>query len=381
MTDATQSEHDVRFMRRALSLARATVGLASPNPQVGCVLVKDGKIIAEGAHIYDHRDHAEIVALTQARHKGIDPAGSTAYVTLEPCAHHGRTPPCSNALIEARIARCVIATSDPNPLVAGQGIRRLRDAGIEVTVGPLQSEARQLNDAFAKFIQHHQPFVSLKAALSADAKLAPPPTQRTPNQPHWITSLESRAQVQQLRHASDAILTGIGTVLADDPALTDRTNLPRRRPLLRVILDTNLRIPLDSQLLRSANDDLLILCSNTTSKQKRATLESRGAEVQPIATTQDGHISLPAVLEVLAKRNILSVLLEAGSHLNAAFLQQNLVDNLILFCAPTTLGEAAIPFAKDINPTQLLGQTHNQTTQTFGPDTCITGYLHNPWPG
>jgi diaminohydroxyphosphoribosylaminopyrimidine deaminase/5-amino-6-(5-phosphoribosylamino)uracil reductase len=373
---------DGPFMQRALELAEASIGQASPNPQVGCVLVKDGKIIAEGAHIYDHRDHAEIVALKQALHRGISPAGATAYVTLEPCTHHGRTAPCADALIEARIARCIIATSDPNPLVAGQGILRLRDAGIEVTLGILESQARRLNDAFAKFIQDHIPFVTLKAALSADHKLAPQPAQRHPHQPHWITGPVARQEVQRLRHASDAILTGIGTVLADNPALTDRSQLRRRRPLRRIVLDTNLRIPLNSQLVRTANNadnDLLILCGAHAPTQTIAALEAAGAEVL-ITPSHNGRLSLPAVLSTLAERDILSVLLEAGSQLNTAFLHQNLVDKLVLFYAPGTLGEAAIPFAKDINPTQLLNKTQNQTTQTFGPDTCITAYLHDPWP-
>src|SRR5580704_3637890 len=248
-------------MQRALKLATETVALASPNPQVGCVLTQsppDGgaaKIIGEGAHIYDLYDHAEIVALKQAAEHHHSTKGATAYVTLEPCSHHGRTAPCANALIAAGIARCVIATLDPNPLVGGQGIQKLRAANIEIALGVLEQHARDLNDAFAYFIQHRTPFVTLKAALSADGKLAPPPAARYPNQPFWLTGPAARHQVQLLRHASDAVLTGIGTVLADDPQLTDRSGmqdparsgmqdparsgllgpnaLPRRRPLLR----------------------------------------------------------------------------------------------------------------------------------------------------
>src|SRR6202021_2995224 len=246
------TNQDEVFMQRALHLATETIGLASPNPQVGCVLTKGPlagstpKIIGEGAHLYDNRDHAEIVALKQATRRGFSTKGATAYVTLEPCSHHGRTPPCANALIAAGIARCVIATQDPNPKVSGQGIQRLRDANIEVTLGVLQQPARDLNEAFAHFIQPQTPFVTLKAALSADGKLAPPPASRYPNQPHWLTGPAARHQVQLLRHGSDAVLTGIGTVLADDPQLTDRSgmhssarsNLRRRRPLLRITLDT-----------------------------------------------------------------------------------------------------------------------------------------------
>src|SRR6266851_2281777 len=232
---------DEVFMQRALKLAAETVGLASPNPQVGCVLTKNPpdsgmpKIIGEGAHLYDNRDHAEIVALKQAAARGFSTKGATAYVTLEPCSHHGRTGPCADALIAAGVSRCVVATADPNPLVSGQGIARLQAAGIDVTVGILQQQARDLNEAFALFIRTQTPFVTLKAALSVDGKLAPPPANRFPNQTHWLTGPAARAEVQTLRHASDAILTGIGTVLADNPLLTDRTGLPRRRPLLRVI--------------------------------------------------------------------------------------------------------------------------------------------------
>ena len=366
-------------MQRALDLAAATVGLASPNPQVGCVLTRDHHIIAQGAHRYDQRLHAEIVALQQA---GPAAAGSTAYVTLEPCSHQGRTGPCADALIAARIARCVIATVDPNPLVAGQGIARLRAAGIDVTVGTLQQQARDLNDAFAHFIQRHTPFVTLKAALSVDGKLAPPPHIRTATQPHWLTGPDARAHVQLLRHASDAILTGIGTVLADDPALTDRSGLPRRRPLLRVVLDSHLRTPLHAQLLHTPN--LLILTTAAAPTPSRLALEKAGAELLVLPTHQ-GHLSLPVVLETLAQRQILSLLLETGSQLNGAFLQQHLVDKAVLFYSETELGNDAIPFAHGIPSPYLLEQSLTRVTRTtFGPpehqDACVSGYLRNPWP-
>jgi diaminohydroxyphosphoribosylaminopyrimidine deaminase/5-amino-6-(5-phosphoribosylamino)uracil reductase len=395
MPDKMPHSHDEVFMQRALNLAAETIGLASPNPQVGCVLtqpVSDGstpRIIGEGAHLYDHRDHAEIVALKQAAHRGISTQGATAYVTLEPCSHHGRTAPCANALIDAGIARCVIATQDPNPLVSGQGIQKLRAANIAVILGVLEQTARDLNDAFAHFIQHRTPFVTLKAALSVDGKLAPPPAERAPNQPFWLTGPAARHQVQLLRHASDAVLTGIGTVLADDPQLTDRTALPRRRPLLRVILDTHLRIPLTSQLVRSAasahstsnsHSDLLILCGSLAPPAKAAALRSLGVEIQPIPDNA-GRLSLPAVLSTLAERNILSLLLECGSHLNGSFLLQNLADKAVLIYADTELGEQALPFAQGIASPYLFEQSlHRITRTTYGPDACITGYLHNPWP-
>jgi diaminohydroxyphosphoribosylaminopyrimidine deaminase/5-amino-6-(5-phosphoribosylamino)uracil reductase len=392
----TRADQDQAFMRRALKLAAETVALASPNPQVGCVLTQTPpnggtpKIIGEGAHLYANRDHAEIVALKQAAQRGFSTIGATAYVTLEPCSHHGRTGPCADALVAAGIARCVVATQDPNPQVSGQGLAKLRAAGIDVTVGVLQQWARDLNDAFAHFIQHRTPFVTLKAGLSVDGKLAPPPASRFPNQPHWLTGAAARYEVQLLRHASDAVLTGIGTVLADDPQLTDRSgllgpnNLPRRRPLLRVILDSQLRIPISSQLVRSANNDghpdLLILCSKSAPSAKITTLTDLGAQVETIPD-HAGRLSLPAVLTTLAERNILSLLLECGSHLNGAFLQQNLVDKAVLIYAETELGDQAIPFAQGIASPYLFEESLLRVTRaTYGPDACVTGYLHYPWP-
>jgi diaminohydroxyphosphoribosylaminopyrimidine deaminase/5-amino-6-(5-phosphoribosylamino)uracil reductase len=377
-------------MERALRLAHETVALASPNPQVGCVLVRphgdQAEIFAEGAHLYANRDHAEIAALKQAAERGLSPKGATAYVTLEPCSHHGRTGPCADALIAAGITRCVIATVDPNPQVSGRGIAKLQAAGIEVTVGVLQQQARDLNEAFAHFIRTRTPFVTLKAALSVDGKLAPPPASRFPNQPHWLTGPAARAEVHLLRHAADAILTGIGTVLADNPLLTDRTGKPRRRPLLRVILDTHLRIPLNSQLILSANSapgntpDILILCGGAAAPEKIDVLEALGVEVEAIPG-HAGRLSLPAVLATLAERNILSLLLECGSHLNGSFLRQNLVDKATLIYAETELGDEAIPFAQGVPSSYLFEQSLSRITRTtIGPDAFVTGYLHNPWP-
>lgn len=376
------SEHeqrDTKLMRRALNLAANTVALASPNPQVGCVISRDDQILGEGAHLYDNYDHAEIVALKQAASRGLSVQGATAYVTLEPCSHQGRTGPCADALIAAGLGRVVVATVDPNPLVSGRGLERIRAAGIEVSVGVLQHEARNLNEAFAYFIRTGQPFLTLKAALSTDGKLAPPPTRRLPNQPHWLTGPAARDEVQRLRHASDAILTGIGTVLADNPLLTDRTQAPRRRPLLRVVLDTHLRLPHTSQLLRSANRDLLILTSASAPAEKIDDLRKDGVEVEIIPDSA-GRLSLPAAFAALAERKILSVLLEAGPLLNGAFLGQDLVGKAILFHAGITLGEDAVPFAEGIASTaEFEHSLHHVTRTAFGPDNCVTGYLHDPW--
>jgi diaminohydroxyphosphoribosylaminopyrimidine deaminase/5-amino-6-(5-phosphoribosylamino)uracil reductase len=375
-----QQEQDELYMQRALALAAATTALASPNPQVGCVLVNsEAKIIGEGAHLYDDRDHAEIAALKNAATNGHPVAGATAYVTLEPCNHHGRTGPCADALIAAKIARVVIGTQDPNPQVSGQGIAKLRAAGIEVTVGICEPQARDLIEAFAHFIRHRTPFVTLKAALSVDGKLAPPPAQRTANQPFWLTGPAARAEVQRLRHAADAILTGIGTVLSDDPALSDRTSLPRRRPLLRIIADAHLRTPPTSQLVRTAKNDLLLCCSSTAPIERIAAFAAAGIEIA-VLSDQDGKLSLPAILAELARRNLLSLLLECGSSLNGAFLTQRLVDKVALFYAETELGDQALPFAQGIASPFLLEQSLTRIERTtFGPDANITGYLRDPW--
>jgi diaminohydroxyphosphoribosylaminopyrimidine deaminase/5-amino-6-(5-phosphoribosylamino)uracil reductase len=376
--ESVQSAADQKYMAYALALAEATSALASPNPQVGCVLVHNAKIIGEGAHLYADRDHAEIVALKQAAAQGVDPAGATAYVTLEPCSHYGRTGPCADALIAARIARCIVATADPNPAVSGSGLARLRAAGVEVLVGPGQERARALNNAFAFSIQNQRPFVSLKAALSVDGFLAPAAHTRTPNQPHWLTGSKARAEVQRLRHASDAILTGIGTVLADDPALTDRTGLPRRRPLHRILLDSHLRLPLYAKLLPPAQElDLWIFTTGTAPTEKLQQLTELGVKITMLPTPK---INLAEVLHHLHMAQFQSVLLEAGSHLNGAFLDDNLVDAADLFYAPTELSIGSLPFARGgHSPFQLESRLTHLRRQTFGPDVLVSGLLHDPW--
>src|SRR5246127_1891435 len=250
----TVNSHDTHFMEHALDLARKGVGLASPNPTVGCVIVKDGAILGEGFHQYDWKDHAEIVALKQA---GDRARGATLYVTLEPCNHTGRTGPCTEAIITAGISRVVAAMEDPNPKTRGTGFARLRAAGIAVESGLLEAAAQLLNETFAHWITTRKPFVTLKSALTLDGQLALPKSRKTKKR-EWITSEESRAEVHRMRHASDALLTGIGTILADDPLLTDRSGLPRRKPLLRVILDGKLRLSPKSRIVRTADDDILV---------------------------------------------------------------------------------------------------------------------------
>ena len=387
------THHDERLLARALNLAREALGLASPNPAVGCVLAHGETILGEGAHHYDARDHAEIVALKQAASLGHSVRGATAYVALEPCAHHGRTGPCADALIAAGIARCVVATVDPNPLVRGQGLDKLRAAGIDVVLAEpsaaLGSQARRLNDAFAFSIQNGRPFVTLKAALSVDGKLAPPDSARAAltvdgkPAPHWITGSASREDAQSLRRGNDAILTGIGTVLADNPSLTDRTGLARRRPLLRIVLDSDLRTPLDSTLVTTAVSDLLIACAPSAQTKREAALIARGAEVLRLPA-RDGHLDLSALFAALSKRHLLSVLVEAGSALNGSLLCAGLVDALVLYFAEQELGLAALPFATGFTSPYELQQSLTSVTRATFPhgdaeDVRIAGYLHDPW--
>lgn len=386
---------DVDWMQRALTLAHRGLALTAPNPNVGCILVSpSGEVIAEGWHEFDKLDHAEIAALQSAQSAGRSTVGATAYITLEPCNHTGRTGPCTAALIAAKISRAVIATLDPNPLVAGSGAARLLSAGLSVTTGLCESEARHLNEPFARFITSRRPFVHMKVAMTLDGRIAPPPGQHAPRQPYWITNELSRAAVQQLRHQADAVLTGVDTVLADDPLLTDRSGRPRRRPLLRVILDSALRTPLDSKLVTTANNDLLIVTLEQNSKQADASpaslpaqktsadhaarireLTSRGIRVLALKPEQ-GRVPLPALLARLAEENILSILTEAGTRLNTALLEANLVDRLQLFCALQIMGSDAVPAFKSLSPTLKL---QNIELARYGDDLGISCLLNDPW--
>lgn len=381
---------DGRYLDRALELAEDAAAFASPNPTVGCVLTSGPqsasptRVLGEGAHFYERRDHAEIAALHAAAAAGHDVHGATAYVTLEPCSHHGRTGPCADALIAAGIARCVVATVDPNPLVRGQGIAKLRAARIAVDLlevsDPRTQRARRLNDAFAFSIQHGRPFVTLKSAVSRDGKVAPSPAKRRAHEPFWLTGPAAREEVQRLRHQADAQMTGLGTVLADDPSLTDRTGLPRRQPLVRVVLDTNLRLPLTSRLVATAREDLLVLAAREAPKAREDALRAQRAEVIRLPTVE-GRLDLGYVLATLAPfRNLL---VEAGTTLNSALLRQGVVDKVVLYTAPAELGPDALPFAQSISPADLQASLTSVHQQTYpngdAHDLCVTGYLHDPW--
>lgn len=318
------------FMREALDLARRGIALATPNPIVGAVIVRDGEIAGRGFHTWAGMKHAEILALEEA---GARAHGATLYINLEPCSHIGRTPPCVDALLAAGIAKVVAATADPNPLVAGEGFRRLRAAGVQVEIAiDFQPEAEKLNEPFFHFIRTGRPLVILKSALTLDGKIAAPE-----DNSGWITSERARAHVQELRHASDAMVTGIGTVLADDPQLTDRTGLPRARPLLRVVLDSTLRLPLESHLVESANEDLIVVGTSAASAERRRALENRGIVVK-IFDGPRGRVDIRDVIALLGERRCLSVMIEAGSKINWAALESGAVDKVFLYYAPKILG-------------------------------------------
>jgi diaminohydroxyphosphoribosylaminopyrimidine deaminase/5-amino-6-(5-phosphoribosylamino)uracil reductase len=354
-------------MSRALELARRGVALASPNPIVGAVIVRAGRVIGEGFHTYDGRKHAEIIALERA---GSAARGATIYVNLEPCSHTGRTAPCSRSIIATGIKRVVAAIQDPNPLVAGAGFRELRGAGIEVDIGAADAEAHALNESFAKWIRTRLPFVTLKSAMTLDGKIATARGQTTS-----ITSSASREAVQQLRHASDAILTGIGTVLTDDPLLTDRTSLPRRRPLLRVVMDSRLRLPLRSALVRSARGDVLILTRASPNSAKARALIRAGVEVVQLPG-RGKRPDLRAALVELGKRQILSLLLEAGSELNGSALSAGIVDKIALFIAPKIFGTSDVVWTRWPRGSRVVMQPlRDMKCRQSGTDVLLEGYF------
>ncbi len=329
-------QSDRKFMGRALQLARRGVGLSSPNPSVGCVVVRAGRIVGEGLHEYALLDHAEVRALSEAGGKA---RGSTVYLTLEPCSHQGRTPPCADLLIKAGVRRVVAATIDPNPRVSGAGIDVLRSAGIPVEVGLMREEALPLIEPFACSVTTGLPLVVSKVGMSLDGRIA---TRRRENR--WITSPEAREFGQSLRLQLDALLVGIGTVLADDPELTYRGSQPKARPLTRVVLDGRLRTPATARMLRSASrSPALIFCGRGAPAGRRRALEKTGAEVMPVRETKGG-LDLKSVLHELARRRVLGVLVEGGAEVHWSFFSAGLVDKFYCVVAPLVLGgRGAVP--------------------------------------
>lgn len=374
---------DEQFLQRALDLAGQGVGLASPNPCVGAMVVDErGSIAGAGTHTYDGIKHAEILALEEA---GPTARGATLYINLEPCSHQGRTPPCADALISAGIRRVVASMEDPNPSVAGRGFEKLRAAGVLVEIGMLAEQAHRLNESFARYIRHGIPFVTLKSAMTLDGKIAlsragngvvgPPSGSR-------ITGEAARAHVQQLRHENDALLVGVGTVLADDPVLSDRSGLARRRPLLRVILDSHLRIPLDSRLVQSAaNDDVLVFCLEG-SEEKKKCLRERGIRVENIHGSSQGRVDLHEVMRRLGQLEITSLMIEGGSAINGAALAAGVIDKIFFYYAPKILAAAcAVPFAAI---TGSEGRSDNISITSirihrFDEDFAVEGYIRDPY--
>jgi diaminohydroxyphosphoribosylaminopyrimidine deaminase / 5-amino-6-(5-phosphoribosylamino)uracil reductase len=375
-----------------VGLARAGVGLVSPNPAVGAVVVDaSGNEAGAGTHTYEGIKHAEILALEQA---GGRARGGTLYLNLEPCSHQGRTGPCADAVIAAGISRVVCSMQDPNPLVAAQGFAKLRAAGIRVEIGAFEADAKKLNESFAKYIRHRVPLVTLKGAMTLDGKIAPPPSgTRHPTDVAaggstggWITGEIARQHVHQLRHQHDAIMAGVGTVIADDPLLTDRSGLPRRRPLLRVILDSWLRLPQTSRLVKTAKDDVLVLCSSADESKQRE-IEQLGIRVERIAPMPDGRPDLADVMRHLGKHEITSLLIEGGATLNWTALSSGVVDKLFLYYAPKILGEGSVPFTASEGagthhiPEHRAIQARHLQLHQFGEDFAVEGYLRDPYQG
>jgi len=364
-------DSDAGYLRQALDLARQGRAQASPNPLVGALLVSGGQVVGRGFHTWPGVKHAEILALEEAGERA---RGATLYINLEPCCHQGRTGPCTAALIAAGVKRVVAAMQDPNPLVSGAGLSQLRAAGIDAEIATaLSAEAEKLNEAFAHFMRTRLPLVTLKTALTLDGKIAAPDDNRG-----WITSDRARLHVQQVRHDSDAILTGIGTVLADDCLLTDRTSLPRSRPLLRIVLDSRLRLPPDSQMARSAADDVLVIGTSAAPADRRKALESRGVRVL-ILDGRDGRSDLRGAIEAIAQQRCLSVLIEAGSKINWAALESGVVDKIFFYYAPKILGGLeSLPMAGGAGRRRRADaiRVHRTALHAIAPDEfAVEGYI------
>ncbi|MGA3048999.1 MAG: bifunctional diaminohydroxyphosphoribosylaminopyrimidine deaminase/5-amino-6-(5-phosphoribosylamino)uracil reductase RibD [Terracidiphilus sp.] len=370
-------DQDRYWMQRALELARRGIAVTSPNPAVGCVVLdRAGQVVGEGWHEYDLVDHAEVIALrVAAQHAGNRLLGGTVYVTLEPCNHTGRTPPCTDALIASEVRRVVAATIDPNPAVAGHGMEKLSAAGIEVALGVCQAEARRLNEGFACWSQHKRPLVLMKVAMTLDGRIAPPAGQHLAHAPFWITCEEARAAVQPLRWQADAALTGVDTVLADDPMLTDRSGLRRRRPLQRVVLDSALRMPLNSKMVATAHNDVVVY---TVSKDEPRIneLRSRGVHIE-VLPAEAGRVPLAKLLDKLGEEGILTLLTETGTRLNTALLAGGLVDRVHLFVSPQIMGSDAVPAFRGMSHAINMAAVE---VERYGNDLGLCSLLKDPWP-
>lgn len=364
-----QQKLDRMYMERALLLAAKGRGTTTPNPMVGAVIVKEGRVIGEGYHIRAGEGHAEVNAFKNATE---DVAGATMYVTLEPCSHYGKTPPCADRIIEKGIGRVVVAAMDPNPLVAGRGIQKIRDAGIPVTTGVLEAASVRLNEVFMKYIVTGKPFVLLKAAMSLDGKIA-----TAEGESQWISCETSRKEVHRLRHELTAVMVGIGTVLADDPMLNCR--IAGSRQPKRIIVDSHLAIPEDLKLVRSAGEYPLIIATlETSDSQKKDRLKARGAEILEIQADGGGHVDLQQLMAVLGGMKIDSILLEGGGRLAEGALKAGIVDKVQFYIAPMLIGGAAAKTPVEGDGIQALSQSWkitDWTAEKIGDDLKVTGYI------
>ncbi|SHK50386.1 diaminohydroxyphosphoribosylaminopyrimidine deaminase / 5-amino-6-(5-phosphoribosylamino)uracil reductase [Paramaledivibacter caminithermalis DSM 15212] len=361
---------DIIFMKRALSLAEKGAGFVNPNPMVGSVIVKNSNIIGEGYHKFFGGNHAEIEALNSLTDT---PEGSTMYVTLEPCSHHGKTPPCVNAIIKSGIKKVVVAMLDPNPLVSGSGIKILKENGIKVVTGILEEEAKKLNEIFIKYITTKLPFCLMKSAMSLDGKIA---TKFSDSK--WITCNESREYVHKLRHKYSSIMVGVNTVLVDNPLLTVR--IPEFKGLnpIRIIVDSRCRIPLDSNVVKKiSHAKTLIATTKKADTKKIKTLEDKGIEVL-ILPSKDKRVDLNALVERLGQMGIDSVLLEGGGTLNYSAIEAGIVDKVNCFIAPKIIGGtlAKSPVeGKGVSLVKNAFLVNNMVTYKFGNDIMIEGYI------
>ena len=364
------AEADQQWMRRALDLAARARGRTSPNPMVGAVLVKDGQLIGEGFHAYTGSDHAEVAALRDA---GPAATGATLYVSLEPCCHYGRTPPCVDQILQAGIRRVVAACEDPNPAVSGKGIAALRAAGLSVDVGVLTEEAERLNEAFFTHVRTGRPFVTLKVAASLDGKIAT----RT-GESRWITGESARRRVHQLRNEVDAVLVGIGTVLRDDPLLTTRLGIADQRDPTRVIVDNLARLPLRAKVVNRASTAPTILAvSQMAPRTKLEALEREGVQVI-VVESSPRRVSLERLIEALGKRGVLSVMIEGGAEINASALREGIVDKVLVFLAPTLIGGKSTPTAVGGDGIESLSQAvrlRDVRIERFDGDILVEGYI------
>jgi len=356
-----------KWMRLALSLAKKGEGKVSPNPMVGAVLVKNGKLIAKGYHRYFGGPHAEVEAIQRAKDKA---RGCTLYVTLEPCSHYGKTPPCTQAIIRAGIRRVVIATLDPNPINSGRGVQELKKAGIEIELGVCEEEATKVNEAFFKFMKKRIPFVVVKVASSLDGKIA-----TSKGESKWITGQKAREFAHRLRDKMDAILVGINTVISDDPSLL----APSKDSLARVILDSKLRIPLNSKILKDQDKaDTFIFTTSKADRQKLCELKSRGIKVAIVKEDQDGRVDLEEVLKKLASLEIMILLVEGGGKVIGSFFDKGLVDKLFLFLAPRIIGGRNSLTWVEGRGVDLLSQTPHievSSLRKIGQDLLLEGYV------